>query len=159
MVDISNMTDKDVSIFSLKGHVSHCKVVKIIDGDSINIICYGLDGEIIKVNARLMGIDTPELNVYPHLAKSARNYLIQLVTNVEIDVDDERSCKELQTLIDQNTKLLIAKFGSEDKYGRQLVELYNDISDIDVYSRSINHMMIASKRARYYDGGKKQSWV
>lgn len=152
------LRDQDVPMRTLKGHVSECKVVRVIDGDSLILIYHDIDGSIQKTNARMMGIDAPEMNATPDLAKASRNFLIGLVTNIEVDISNMSSSKDLQNLIDSNSKLLVAKFGSLDKYGRQLVELYDTMEDINVFTRSINHKMILSKRARSYDGGKKDDW-
>jgi len=156
---LASLTDKDLPLSSMKGHISECKVVRIIDGDSISIICYDQRRELLKLNARMMGIDTPELSAFPNYAKKARNFLISLVTNVHIDLENMSSSRDLQGLIDENTKILYVKFGSEDKYGRALVELYEESEDIGTFSKSINHMMILSKKARSYDGGTKSQWM
>ena len=156
MIDLALATEQSVPLFSFAGHVSAAKIVKVIDGDTVHIVCYDRHGDIIKINIRLSGIDTPEMKTTPTIACKARNYLISLATDSTISLDDFRPSKELQSIIDTNKRLVYVKILGDDKYGgRYLAELYQDAN----MKKSINDMMIESGHARSYDGGAKQSWI
>jgi endonuclease YncB( thermonuclease family) len=150
---LETVCDKEIKCEILKSITLQVKIVRVIDGDTVVLAYINKTGQISKVTARLFGIDTPELRKEPWLAKRARNYLINLSTNVEeIDIDDSRTSKELQRNIDQNTKLLWAKFNGNDKYGRSLVELYFYHNCDCNFSSSLNQMILNAKLARPYDG-------
>lgn len=159
--DLIHVCDHDITIPCLKNQVHLAKVVRIIDGDTV-VLAYKDDHDsICKVVARLSGIDAPELKTDKLIALKSRNYLINLVTDIEeLDLDDPRSSKELQLLLDTNTKLLLAKFDGKDKYGRELVELYFAHNSVTEFRRSINHMLLNASMAKVYQcGGRAQKIV
>lgn len=154
-MNLCYIKDSDVPVQSYNNYCTYVKVVRIIDGDTVVITFYDKHGILVKCTARLAGIDTPEMTKQPVLAKQARNYLINLSTNVdEIDLSDCRSSKEMQTMIDTNTSILYAKMLCNDKYGRVLVELYFRPEECGDFTRSINQMMLTSRFAKQYDGKK-----
>ncbi len=156
MIELLQATEKNVPLFSFNDHMSAAKIVKVLDGDTVHIVCYDRHGDITKMNIRLSGIDTPEIKTTPFIACKARNYLISIATDVVVSIDDYRSSKELQTLVDENKRIVYVKILGDDKYGgRYLAQLYQD-SNMKI---SINEMMVSSGYARSYDGGAKQPWI
>ena len=137
----------NVPFDTLKGFECVAKVVYIVDGDTVHLVFQDLHThQYRKVVARLANIDTPELSSEPELAKRARNYLVNYVTNAVLDINNMSSSKELVSLYENHTKLIYAKFLGRDKYSRELVELFESTTD----TYSINNLMISSNYAKLY---------
>ena len=105
------------------------KVVKIIDGDTVDVLIdLGFDVHI-KGRVRLSGINAPESRTRDKEEKkkglAAKARLKELCKN----------------------KILLKSYGKE-KYGRILGELFVD-------GASLNTIMIAEGHAKKYDGGKR----
>tara|TARA_B100001758_G_scaffold190722_1_gene167705 strand:+ start:11840 stop:12481 length:642 start_codon:yes stop_codon:yes gene_type:complete len=129
---------KNIDIFSLEGIETYIRVKSIYDGDTITIIIV-LNNEPIAFKCRLSGIDTPE-------KRPRKN---------QIDRDREKfyaqiSTDYLKTEIMQ--KILKAKLGKFDKYGRLLIEIF------DNDNISINDKMINKMYAIGYDGKTKSKF-
>jgi endonuclease YncB( thermonuclease family) len=142
-------------IFSFKSNIPiKARIVHIYDGDTIHII-FNYKNEIIKIVSRLYGIDTAEMtdHIHKELAYKARNRLIQLATNVNINLDDTMSSRsnEFINKINQNTKIIDVILMDQDKYGRTLVKLYVD----GLY---INNELIKENLAKEYFGKTKESF-
>jgi hypothetical protein len=92
-------------------------------------------------------------------AKKARAELLKMMcddsmsSNFDnLDIKKEEAIKLLQT----NKKLITVKCLEFDKYGRLLVELYNNDTDI----KSFNDILVEKELAVRYDGGtKKAPWI
>ena len=116
----------------------NARVLKVIDGDTVDLeIDLGFYVKITK-RARLSGIDTYEKNsrlVFEReLAAKATSYITNIIQNKIV---------KIRTQIDK-----------EDKYGRILVEIYSTDLDFDSHN-SINIQLIQEGLAMKYDGGKK----
>jgi endonuclease YncB( thermonuclease family) len=147
---LQDLTYKDVPLFSFDGLMTEAKVVRVVDGDTVHII-FEYKGSILRLLARLAGIDTPEMHVTPDIAKRAKNRLAQLCTNCNIDLDHVYDNKQFNSIVDRNTKILSIECLGTDKYGRELVRLKDGHIDI-------NDTMVKEDFAHPYDGGKKQAW-
>ena len=117
------------------------KIVKVLDGDTIDVLIdLGFD-LFKKERVRIAGVDTPEKRTRDLEEKAlgidATNWLKEKLKN-SIDGPDELSIR---------TELV----GGVGKYGRLLGWLY--IGDSNV---SLNEKMIAEGYAWPYDGGTKQ---
>lgn len=132
------------------------KVLSVYDGDTIHI-AVPINEKLYKIKARILSIDTPEMkpvNNVPdraRIVKSAyrsRNRLIQLLTDVQIDVDAMHRESTIAKLLDKNKKIVKVRLGECDKYGRVLVEF----PEIPVCET-----LIREGFAVRYDGGKKPS--
>lgn len=115
--------------------LTHGKVVKVYDGDTITIASRLPGSNIIyRFSVRLAGIDTPEIRTSNSVEKEraifVRDKLHGLLFGKIIDL--------------QNISL--------DKYGRVLADIYLD----DLH---INQYMIENKYAYEYNGGKKKEFV
>ena len=155
MEKLAELTYEDVPFFSFAGLKTWGKLAHIIDGDTAHFIMLDKEGTPMKLDCRLHGIDTPEMSKTPDLARKARNRLLQLATNCDVQLDDDHDKSEINNLIDlMNTKLLYIECFGNDKYGRQLVILYDD----EGKSMCVNSLMIQEGFAHPYDGGKKLEW-
>jgi endonuclease YncB( thermonuclease family) len=149
--DLVKLTEKDVPLFSFAGLTATAKVVRVVDGDTVHVITF-VRGDFIRLVCRLHGIDTPEMSKMPVKAKIARNRLLQLCTNCQVDIDDMSETKNINKVLDTNTKILHIEFYGKEKYGRELAKLYDD------NACCLNDVMVSEGYARIYDGGKKQEW-
>ena len=117
------------------------EIVKVLDGDTIDVLIdLGFD-LFKKERVRIAGVDTPEKRTRDLEEKAlgidATNWLKEKLTNT-INGDDELTIR---------TELV----GGVGKYGRLLGWLY--IGDSNV---SLNEKMIQEGYAWAYDGGTKQ---
>jgi len=117
---------------SIAGPVA-AQIVRIIDGDTIEVDAHPWPGHAVRVSVRLRGIDTPERRSrcpeQRAAAQLARNQLERLVSGVP-------------------TVELINVTGGK-YYGRVL-------ADMKAGSRDIASAMLASGLARPYQGGKRR---
>jgi len=116
---------------SIAGPVS-AKIIRIIDGDTLEVDAHPWPGHAVRVSVRLRGIDTPERRSrcadQRAAAQLARNELERLVSGVA-------------------TVELINVAGGK-YYGRVL-------ADMKAGSRDIASAMLESGLARPYKGGKR----
>lgn len=112
------------------------KVIKIVDGDTIDIQVDLGFSIYINQRVRLYGIDTPELN-----SKNPTERLASLHI---------KSYLNLQWL---NQDVYIKSVKGEDKYGRYLALIYNRM---DV---SLNQFLTDNRFAKLYFGDKKSPWT
>ena len=160
-------TNADIPLFSLDQQNKICKVVDVYDADTCKII-FQLDGKIVKYNCRLYGIDTPEMrprrnnpnrDAEKKAAIKARNRLISLISNIEIDIEKKYSKRLIKKLLESNNKIIISKCKTFDKYGRLLVELYLCNEEYQCESISVNQMLINENYAKAYFGGTKTKFI
>ena len=116
----------------------NARVIKVIDGDTIDLeIDLGFHVKVTK-RARLSGIDTYEKNSRLVFEREKAAKATALLTNIL-----EKKIVKIKTFIDK-----------EDKYGRILVEVYANDSDFENHN-SVNIMLIQEGLALPYDGGNK----
>jgi endonuclease YncB( thermonuclease family) len=162
-VPLENITNNNITLYSLNGVKTRAKIVDIYDGDTCKIVI-DYDNKYIKYNCRLNGIDTPEIK--PLLSKinrhqeilnayKAKNRLIQLSTNCNIDINKKLSKIECINLIDSNKKIIYIECFNFDKYGRLLVNIYENKND----KLSINQILVNEGYAKKYDGGTKNEFL
>ncbi len=159
--DLKNIKSSDISQFSLNGMKTRGKVVEIYDGDTCKIVL--LNNNVLqKFNCRMNGIDTPEIKpllsnpnreIEIKNAYKARNRLIQLCTNANIDFKNFDTKK---VSLDTNTKLVYIKCLEFDKYGRLLVNIYDNDNENSI---SYNEILINEGFAKKYDGGTKNAFT
>ena len=111
------------------------EIVKVVDGDTVDVVIdLGFDLSK-KERVRLAGIDTPESRTRDAEEKvfglEAKAYLTERL---------------------EGSEGLIVKTEKDGKYGRMLGWLY-----CDNIEGSINNLMVESGHAWYYDGGTKLS--
>ena len=116
-----------------------CKVVKIVDGDTVDVdIDLGFGVWLKKERIRMFGIDTPESRTRDLDEKKyglmAKDYITKLL-------DDEGGI------------VLKTRKDAEGKYGRILGELWRTT---DFADKSINQIMIEKHHAVSYHGQSKE---
>jgi endonuclease YncB( thermonuclease family) len=141
--------DDRTPIFSLNGKNTLCRVIDILDGDTIKIIIPLFDN-FYKFSVRLNGIDTCELKSNNEenkkLGIKAKVRLTELICNENISLDKN----ELKKLLNNNVFLIYVKCYNFDKYGRLLC----DISKTN-NSRCFSDILLEEKLAYKYIGKKK----
>lgn len=115
----------------------------IYDGDTFSII-FIIDGKPIKYRCRTLGYDSPEMK--PLLSNPNRESEIILAKKAK------DRFTELLTM--HHTKMVFVKCYKFEKYGRLLVELWNNVD-----GESINQIMIREGHGKSYDGLKKSLCV
>jgi endonuclease YncB( thermonuclease family) len=118
------------------------KVIKIIDGDTVDIALYheGL-GKTFKHRVRLYGIDTPEKRP----PKNDPNRDKEIAAS-------KRSSEALYNILKNNDNTVLALFYKSDKYGRLMCTLY------DKQGQDINKWMVSNGFAYEYFGKTKQKY-
>ena len=161
-----NATNKNVDLFSLNNKEIIAKIVSVYDADTCKAVFY-LDNKLTKFTIRLVGINTPEMrpskklpnrNALKKFAMKARNRLVQLCTDVPIDLDNMLSTYKCQKLVDNNRKLVKIKCGEFDKYGRLLGTIYPHYENENQVGGGIsfNQILINEEFAHEYHGGTKK---
>ncbi|WP_421725879.1 thermonuclease family protein [Bauldia sp.] len=111
------------------------KVMKVVDGDTVTVEAAIWIGQRLTVNARIRGIDAPEIrgkcDVEKRLAEDARHHLEILAA----------------------TEPVWLSRIADDKYAGRVVA---DVTLAD--GTDIGTEMIAAGYARAYDGGSRRSW-
>lgn len=114
-------------------YIYKATVMRIIDGDTVDLdIDLGFHVSI-KQRVRLAGIDTPE----------------KTSSNRETRESAFKAMIRLKELIPENSTVSIQTFKS-DKYGRMLAVILNDSLD-----KSVNQILLDEHLATEYNGGKK----
>lgn len=110
----------------------NAKVLRVIDGDTIDLdIDLGFDVSF-KTRVRLVGIDTPE-KWHPY-GKVVKAFLKQEIEGKEVYINVTK----------------------KDKYGRYLAKIYKSQSD----SMSINNLLVSQGMAKAYFGGSRDdNWT
>jgi len=109
------------------------EIVKIVDGDTVDLIIDLGFNILCKERIRLNRVDTPESN-----SKDEKEKLLAL------------EAKEFLSLWLTNQNDLKIKTAKDDKYGRYLGEIYGD------RHLCINDLLIEKGYAWEYDGGTKK---
>jgi len=129
--------------YRVKEKLYSWKVMKVIDGDTIEIYIPSFPEELNPVKIRVRGIDTPEKS-RAHakceneiiLAKQATEFTKTVIFKT---LDEDRTIKFSQI--------------SWDKYGGRIV------ANVHIGGKTqLSELLIKNGFARAYDGGKKSSW-
>lgn len=118
--------------FSFLGIENFCKVVKVYDGDTINVNMY-FNHTVKQFKIRMFGYDTEEMKD-SNLEKKANAYNAQ---------------KYLSEIL--LNKIVYLKCGEFDKYGRILGHVYLNKND----TKSINEIIVEKGFGKPYSGGQK----
>ena len=134
-------TDENTPYDTVEGLKTRIKVLRVIDGDTLDVgMCR--DGRtVLKYRVRLYGIDTPEKR--PSRSDPLRHLEI------------EASLRSKQALTDrlmENDWIVIAHFDKPDKYGRLLCTLF------DKNGENLNEWMIRMGHAVPYFGKTKKKF-
>lgn len=135
--------------FSLNGTKTYCRVVSVLDGDTIKVII-PIFNNYYKFNVRLNGIDTYEIKgKNKELGLKGRNRLFELITNKQIDSEYKKN--QVEKLLDEDVYLIWLECLEFDKYGRLLGNLYNNENN----EQNFSEILINEKLGLPYDGGTK----
>ena len=110
-------------------------VIKVRDGDSIEVVAHVWPGTDVKVSVRIRGIDAPELRG-------------KCPAEIELA---ERSREKLQRLVG-NGQLELSRIGGGKYFGRVLADVITASGD------DVGVEMLRSGHARPYRGEKRESW-
>jgi endonuclease YncB( thermonuclease family) len=166
METLRRATNSTYPLFSLSGKLFKGKIVNVYDADTCKIVLDRGNDKLHKFCCRLMGIDTPEMkpsrsnanrDAEKEAAFRARNRFIQVATSCQIDLDDRSKRSALQTLIDTNEKIIDIQCLEFDKYGRLLVNLFENMEEASI-GNSYNNLLISEGYAYAYDGGTKKKF-
>jgi endonuclease YncB( thermonuclease family) len=137
---------------TLQGIETYCRVVDIIDGDSV-VIVIPLFGSYYKFNARLDGIDAFEMHSHDPIlqqkAIASRNKVFELISKQQGTGDR----KQIQKVLNDDVFIAWVKCLNNDKYGRLLCNLYCSQED----EKSISEILIQDGLAYAYGGGTKKT--
>lgn len=139
-----NYTHENTPEFTFNQIRRMVKILKVIDGDTVDIALYHDDenkNKIYRHRVRLYGIDTPEKR--PSLNDPNREKEIEASL---------RAKNALESRVNENNSLFIAHFYKNDKYGRLLCTLY------DKNEEDINKWMIEKGYAYEYFGKTKKKF-
>jgi endonuclease YncB( thermonuclease family) len=117
------------------------KVLRVLDGDTVDIALQEESGKIFKHRVRLYGIDTPEKR--PSASDPEREKEIAA---------SKKSSEALTDKLKENDNMVIALFYKPDKYGRLMCTFYDKQGD------DINQWMVTSGFAYEYFGKTKKTF-
>jgi endonuclease YncB( thermonuclease family) len=128
------------------GQKKLCKVLRVIDGDTVEIGFF-VDKHARKDSLRVFGIDSPEL----HALKSS--------ALCEIEKEAAVIAKDVLTtlLLSSANNIVWVEFHKADKYGRLLGSLFVRKDNKNVLD--IQKWLIDHKVCKPYFGKKKESWT
>ena len=130
--ELEDCDPNKIQTFSFENIETMCKIVSFYDGDSCTIVIKYF-GKLIKLKCRLKGIDTPEIRSDDVIEKMAAQYVKRYVSKY-------------------HSKILKVRIFHNDKYGRQLVEIFDN-------GCSINEDLIKNGMAYRYDGKTKKKFL
>ena len=135
--------EENIPNWTCKGLIEYVKVVKVVDGDTIDIA--RLMGEkVFQFRVRLYGIDTPEKR--PPLSQANRQE--EIAASIV-------SSNALKTILENAKWLIRIDFIGEDKYGRLLGNIFIEENDEWI---NVNDWMIKNNYAKPYFGGTKKQF-
>lgn len=137
-----NCTDKNTPYYTYEGIKKKVKVLRVIDGDTVDIAYHHEEtNKIFKYRVRLYGIDTPEKRP----PKNDPNRDKEIAAS-------KRSSAALTDYLQKNDNIVLALFYKPDKYGRLLCTFY------DKCGEDINKWMVSQGFAYEYFGKTKQKY-
>lgn len=132
--ELNSLDKTSIKKFTFNNYNTFIKIIKVIDGDTVTAI-FKFKDEFYKYNFRIAGIDTAEIHSKNENEKkiglNAKDYLYNLIIN----------------------KTLFANFLDFDKYGRILVNLYLNNTEL------VSDHLIKGGFAHEYDGKTKEIWI
>ena len=124
----------DTPFFSLNGYSTLAKVVKVYDGDTIQVVFKYFD-KYYKWRCRISHVDTPEIKTpnqkEKEMAILVRDKVSSMILNKVVQIE----CFEF------------------DKYGRLLIEIVLPNS-----TTKLHDWLIGNVYAYKYEGGTKHAW-
>jgi endonuclease YncB( thermonuclease family) len=134
-------TDKNTPYLSYNNIRKKVKIMRVIDGDTVDIAMIDDTKRIFKYRIRLLGIDTPEKK--------------PLKSNLNRDAEIVAAKASTQAMINklqENDNIITVQLHHPDKYGRLLGTFYGKNGE------DINQWMIDSGYAIAYFGKTKKAF-
>ena len=139
--------------FTLNGQFIPCRLVDIIDGDSL-VVILPVFNNYYKYHIRINGIDTCEIKSHniqnKNLALQARLEILCLITN-EQHTDTSITRNDIKTSLNNQVYILYLDCKDFDKYGRLLADVYIDFNK----NISISKHLLSKHLAYIYNGDTK----
>jgi micrococcal nuclease len=136
-----NCTYENTPAYTYEHMKKMIKVLRVVDGDTVDIALQEETGIIFRHRVRLYGIDTPEKR--PSASDPEREKEIAA---------SKRATEALTNRLKENDHLVIALFHKSDKYGRLMCTFYDKQGD------DINQWMVKSGFAYEYFGKTKKTF-
>jgi endonuclease YncB( thermonuclease family) len=137
-----NSTDENTSVVSYENVKKRVKVLRVVDGDTLDIAMYQEEtNRIYKYRVRLYGIDTPEKRPL----KSDPNRTKEIMAAME-------ASRAMTQKIEECYHMVTIHFHQYDKYGRLLGTVYGKNEE------NLNRWMIQHGHATEYFGKTKKSF-
>lgn len=149
-------TKSNTPNLDFEGTCCWARVVSVYDGDTITAIMEVMPGQFRRVKLRLASIDTSEIRGGTNLAIAARNRLIELISGVQLNKNDDLPRKVLDKIFDNNVCLTWMMCHGNDKYGRILVDVYERMPIDEIKTMSFNQVLVKEGLAYEYNGGTKK---
>jgi len=152
--DLFRSYDVKTPAWSLQGRTLWGRLVDMYDADTLTLIL-PLQSGYFKFSGRVYGIDTSEMkskvvenkmNAY-----KARNRMLQLCKVPNVSLENPYTRKEVQSMLAQDVYLVWVKCGEWDKYGRLLVQVYEN----DQEPKELASFLIQENLAYPYFGETK----
>ena len=140
--EYKDATYENTPEFTFAGLRRLVKILRVVDGDTVDIALCHDNGQIYRHRVRLYGVDTPEKR--PPKADPNRDQEIAAAW---------RAKAALEQRLEATGRLVLAYAHGPDKYGRLLMTFY------DSAHQDINQWMITTGHAKAYDGGKKEKYT
>jgi len=134
-------TDENTPYDTVEGLKTRIKVLRVLDGDTLDVGMCRVGHTVLKYRVRLYGIDTPEKR--PSRSDPLRHLEIQASL---------RSKQALTDRLIENDWIVVAHFEKADKYGRLLCTLF------DKNGENLNEWMIRMGHAVPYFGKTKKKF-
>ena len=134
-------TDENTPYDTVEGLKTRIKVLRVLDGDTLDVGMCRVGNTVLKYRVRLYGIDTPEKR--PSRSDPLRHLEIQASL---------RSKQALTDRLVENDWIVVAHFDKPDKYGRLLCTLF------DKNGENLNEWMIRMGHAVPYFGKTKKKF-
>ena len=123
-------------------------VLRVIDGDTIEVAAHVWLGIEVTARVRLKGIDAPELNAPCAEGRAKARAALALVRRI---VGGGQEARTGAARTGANKQVLLGGI-EPGKYARRVV------ARVTAGAADIAQALLAANLARPYDGGKRQSW-
>lgn len=133
IAELQQFDASNLKLFSFTGIKTYAKCVKNYDADTVTLVIKQ-NGEFIKLNCRILGIDSPEMRSknqdLKDLAYAAKQFLSDLILE----------------------KIVVVELNNFDKYGRALINLFT----LDT-NENIKDILVKNKFVVEYTGETKMT--
>lgn len=129
-IDLNSIDISTVKNFTFDGIVTDCKVIDVIDGDTIKVMLLFNDKPIL-LNIRMFGYDAPSIKSKKSSQKTSTNgkrakqMLINLVTDCSDKINENTRSKDITKIIRaENKKIVKIHLMDFDKYDEIFAKIY-----------------------------------